>query len=101
VKQGNGYADMVRGYGGQAHTIADPKELPAALEKLRDPDGVVLADVHIDRYTSPMQLASFARVEFDGVEMEPLKALRGLLTNPDVRKGRDLLHRLEYLWKTR
>jgi acetolactate synthase-1/2/3 large subunit len=99
--EGVNYADMVRGYGGQAQTVEDPKELPAALEKLKDPDGVVLADVHIDRYTSPLQLASFAKVEFGGVEMEPLKAIRGLFANPDARKGRDLLNRLEYLWKIR
>lgn len=99
--EGVSYADMVRGYGGQAFTVEDPKELPAVLEKLKDPDGVVVADVRIDRYTSPMQLSSFAKVEYGGVELEPLKALRGIFLNPDARQGRDLWHRLEYIWKTR
>ena len=58
--EGVSYADMVRGFGGQAYTVEDPAELPKVLEKLADPDGVVVADVRIDRYTSPMQLASFA-----------------------------------------
>ncbi len=93
------YVSAVKSFGGQAETVDDPARLPEALADIGNPDGVKLVDVRIDPHTSPMQLASFAKVEFDGLEIDAFRALMGIIKNPDTRKGKDTLNRITYAMK--
>lgn len=98
--EGVDYAGAVRGFGGMAVTVENPQELKNALEDIAHPDGVKLVDVRIDPYTAPMQLTSFARVEFDGLEIDYIKSFLGNIVNPDIMKGKNPLNRIGYIIKT-
>lgn len=98
--EGADYVSAVRGFGGVAETVENPADLKKALKDIAHPDGVKLVDVRIDPYTSPMQLTSFARVEFDGLEVEALRSLVGNISNPDFFKGKNPLNRIGYAIRT-
>ncbi len=82
------YAAVARSYGLFGKRVTRLEELKPALEEAFNSGKASVVDVVTDPDTVPDSLVSFARVEFEGAKMPPMKLMKGLRSSSmklDVR----------------
>jgi len=94
------YAEVARSYGLFGKRVTRLEELRPALKEGLDSGKASVVDVVTDPNSLPDSLISFARVEFEGAKMPPMKLLKGLRSSSmklDVRAW----NMMKFISKTR
>jgi thiamine pyrophosphate-dependent acetolactate synthase large subunit-like protein len=86
------YAAVARGFGCYGRRVERAEDIEPAFREARESGLPAVLDVVVDPDTFPETLASFALGEFDGVSVNPLRAL-GI---PKMKLDRRLLNRAKY-----
>jgi thiamine pyrophosphate-dependent acetolactate synthase large subunit-like protein len=86
------YAAVARGFGCYGRRVERAEDIEPAFREARDSGLPAVLDVVVDPDTFPETLASFALGEFEGVRINPLRAL-GI---PKMKLDRRLLNRAKY-----
>lgn len=93
------YAQIAKGFGFHAETVTEADQIVPAYERARESGGPALLNVITDKTNYPDSLISFGIVEFDGVEMNPAKALAGLWKTRSDGFAR-AANRMAYIYKS-